>query len=123
MSKRRILIVDDEAHILQMLEIRLKKNGFDVLTASTGESALSQVRSTRPDLILLDVMMPPPDGYEVCRRLKHDPLFKDIPVILLTAKSTPRDQAIGLEAGADAYMTKPYSPEELLGQIQELISS
>jgi DNA-binding response OmpR family regulator len=118
---RKILVVDDEPHILIMLEARLRKNGYDVVTAATGAEALAQVKQSRPDLIVLDVMMPPPNGLEVCRTLKDDPAYKDIPVILLTAKSTARDQSLGVSAGAEAYIIKPYTPEKLLGQIRELL--
>ncbi len=118
---RKILVVDDEPHIVMMLEARLQKNGFEIATATSGAEALAQVKKSRPDLIVLDVMMPPPNGFEVCRMLKEDPVYKNIPVILLTAKSTERDQSLGVSAGADAYVTKPYTPEELLGQIRELL--
>lgn len=117
----KILVVDDEPHIVMMLEARLRKNGFEVLTAASGSEAMAQVKKDRPDLILLDVMMPAVSGLEVCRTLKENPATKAIPVILLTAKSTERDQTLGISAGADAYVTKPYTPEELLGQIKELL--
>lgn len=117
----KILVVDDEPHIVMMLEARLRKNGFEVTTAASGAEAMAQVKQDRPDLIVLDVMMPVMSGFEVCRLLKENPATKAIPVILLTAKSTERDQTLGISAGADAYVTKPYTPEELLGQIKELL--
>lgn len=118
---KKILVVDDEPHIVMMLEARLRKNGFEVATAASGAEAMAQVKKDRPDLIVLDVMMPVMSGFEVCRMLKENPATKAIPVILLTAKSTERDQTLGISAGADAYVTKPYTPEELLGQIKELL--
>ena len=117
----KILVVDDEPHIVMMLEARLRKNGFEVATADSGAEAMAKVKQDRPDLVVLDVMMPVMSGFEVCRMLKENPATKAIPVILLTAKSTERDQTLGISAGADAYVTKPYTPEELLGQIKELL--
>ncbi len=118
----KILVVDDEPHIVMMLEARLQKNGFEVVTATSGSEAMAKVKQVRPDLIVLDVMMPVMSGFEVCRMLKENPAYQAIPVILLTAKSTERDQTLGISVGADAYVTKPYSPEELLGQIRELLA-
>jgi len=117
----KILVVDDEPHIVMMLEARLRKNGFEVVTATSGSEAMAKVKQDRPDLIVLDVMMPVISGLEVCRMLKENPVTRAIPVILLTAKSTERDQTLGISAGADSYVTKPYTPEELLGQIKELL--
>jgi len=118
---KKILIVDDEPNIVMMLERRLKANGYDVIAAYAGEEALKRAKEDGPDLILLDVMMPPPNGFQVCRTLKDDPKYKHIPVVLLTAKVTESDQFWGMESGADAYVTKPYNADELLAKIGALL--
>lgn len=122
MSKK-LLIADDEPHIVKVLEIRLKKAGYDVRTANDGEQTLERIKEDKPDLVVLDVMMPPPNGFQLCRMLKDDAKYKDIPIILLTAKTSESDQFWGMESGASAYMTKPYSPEDLLGKIRELVGA
>ena len=99
----------------------LKATGYEVAVATDGIEAINSVKADRPDLILLDVMMPILNGFQACRQLKDDPQFKNIPVILLTAKSTESDQFWGIEAGADAYITKPYNEKELLVKIKELL--
>jgi len=120
MSKR-ILVVDDEPGIVKTIRLRLKAKQFDVVTGSNGEEALKGVKENKPDLVILDVMMPPPNGFQVCRTLKDDPEFKSIPIILLTAKATESDKFWGTESGADAYITKPYNHEELIAKINELL--
>ena len=120
MSKK-ILVVDDEMSIVLVISSRLKANGFQVVTAENGTDALDKVNNEKPDLIVLDVMMPSPDGYEVCRTLKRDPKHKNVPVIILTAKVSEQDRLKSAECGAEAFVTKPYSPEELLGKIRDLI--
>lgn len=119
---KRILAVDDEPGILKALTIRLKDKGYEVSTGANGEEALKLARESNPDLIILDVMMPPPNGYQVCRTIKDDEEMKNIPVILLTAKGTESDRFWGQESDADAYVTKPYNAEDLLNQIEELLS-
>jgi len=118
---KRILIADDEENIVTVLSMRLKANGYDVKNANSGEMALKMIKEDRPDLAILDVMMPPPNGYQLCRELKDDPEFRKLPVILLTAKSTESDKFWGMEAGADAYITKPYNSEEILSKIATLL--
>ena len=118
---KKILVADDEENILAVLEMRLKTKGYQVITASDGETALQKAKENQPDLIILDVMMPPPNGFHVCRALKDDPKYKDTPIILLTAKSTESDKFWGMESGADAYVTKPYNSEELLNKITALL--
>ncbi len=118
---KKILVVDDEPQIVALLGSRLKTHGYNVVTAQTGAEALKKVKDEKPDLLVLDVMMPPPNGFQVCRTLKDDPEFKNIPIVLLTAKAAESDQFWGLESGADAYVTKPYNPKELLTQIQALL--
>lgn len=112
----RVLLVDDEPHILQFLELGLRNEGFDVKTALDGESTLAAVHSYQPHVIILDVMMPGTDGLTVCRRLKEEEA--DIAIIMLTAKDEIDDRVKGLSIGADDYMAKPFSFEELLARIQ-----
>ncbi len=117
MSKGKILVVDDEVYLLQILDFSLGAEGYEVVTAEDGEQALLKAKSEQPDLIVLDIMMPKVDGYEACRKLKQDPAMKDVPVILLTAKGRDIDRKLGLEVGADDYITKPFSPNKLLEKI------
>jgi two-component system, OmpR family, response regulator RpaB len=112
--KGKILVVDDEASIRRILETRLSMIGYDVVTASDGEEALSAFRVSAPDLIVLDVMMPKLDGYGVCQELRKE---SDVPIIMLTALGNVADRITGLELGADDYMTKPFSPKELEARI------
>lgn len=115
----KILAVDDEAAILELLELSLKKNGFEVVTAADGHEALAKAAGV--DLIVLDVMLPELDGFEVCRRLKLDKATQSIPIIMLTAKLDEIDKVLGLELGADDYMTKPFSPRELVARIKAVL--
>ena len=123
MDKKKILIVDDEPDILFMLRSRLEAHGYDIVSASSGDEALEKAKTESPDIILLDVMMPPPNGFQVCRTLKDDPAYKNIPIIMLTAKTTESDQFWGMESGADGYVTKPYNADELLAKIVELLGT
>jgi len=118
----KILVVDDEKHIVKIVEFNLKKKGYDVFIANNGLEALEQVEKNKPDLILLDVMMPEMDGLEVCKRLKNDDRYKDIPIIMLTAKGQEIDRDTGIKFGANMYITKPFSPKLLLGQIEEILN-
>jgi len=119
--KSTILIVEDEAGIARMIQVLLEARGFATLVCHTGEAALRVMADHRADLVLLDVMMPGMDGYEVCRRLKADPQWQHVPVVMLTAKDTTRDLVRGLEIGADDYITKPFNTEELIARIQVLL--
>ncbi len=121
MDRKRILVVDDEIYIVHILEFSLTMEGYTVLTASDGEEALKLIEQERPDLVVLDIMMPKLDGYEVCRRLRQDDQFGNLPVILLSAKGRPVDREAGLQAGADDYIAKPFSPRKLLEKIRELL--
>ncbi len=121
MERKRILVVDDEIYIVHILEFSLTMEGYEVLTASDGEEALQVIEQERPDLVVLDIMMPKLDGYEVCHRLREDEDFRALPVILLSAKGRPIDRDAGLQAGADDYITKPFSPRKLLEKIRELL--
>jgi DNA-binding response OmpR family regulator len=121
MDKKRILVVDDEADLIEMVALRLQANDYEVLTAIDGQEGLDKARQEKPDLIILDLMLPKMDGYKVCRMLKFDEKFKQIPIILFTARAQEADLKLGEEVGADAYLTKPFEPEILLAKIKELI--
>lgn len=120
-DRKRILVVDDEIYIVHILEFSLTMEGYQVLTAADGEEAMRLIEQERPDLVVLDIMMPKMDGYEVCRRLRQDEQLKGIPVILLSAKGRAVDREVGLQAGADDYITKPFSPRKLLEKIRDLL--
>lgn len=121
MANKRILVVDDESQLVDMIKIRLEANGYDVITAYDGQAALDKARKEIPDLIILDLMMPKLDGYTVCRMLKFDAKYKKIPVIMLTARAQDKDKELGKEVGAEAYVTKPFEPADLLSKIKELL--
>ncbi len=122
MKKGKVLVVDDEVNITQILEFSIGAEGFDVITAQNGEEAVEKARREQPDLIILDVMMPKIDGYEACRILKANPLTKNIPVVLLTAKGRDIDKRLGMEVGATDYIVKPFSPHRLIERINQLLS-
>jgi DNA-binding response OmpR family regulator len=121
LETKRVLVVDDEIYILQILEFSLEVEGFEVITAQNGEEALESAQRDEPDLIVLDIMMPKMDGYEACRQLKSDPRTRDIPIILLSAKGRSIDQELGFEAGAEDYITKPFSPRKLIERIKAIL--
>jgi len=118
---RKILIVDDEPYILNILDFSLDAEGYAVVQAADGEEAVALARDTSPDLVIMDVMMPRSDGFEACRRLKADPETAHIPVLLLTARNSSEDRRRGEEAGADGYITKPFSPQRLLDKVQQFL--
>lgn len=118
---RKILIVEDEKDIVKMLEYALKKEGFTVVSVRNGLEAVNTAERERPDLVLLDLMLPGMGGLDVCKSLKSDRKTSGIPVIILTAKSQEIDKVIGLELGADDYMTKPFSPRELMARIKAVL--
>lgn len=117
MAKSRILVVDDEPHIVELVKFNLEKEGYQVETANDGRKALLAAEN-RPDLIVLDVMLPEIDGFEVCRTLQKKPETSEIPIIMLTARAEEIDKVLGLELGADDYMTKPFSPRELVARVK-----
>jgi two-component system phosphate regulon response regulator PhoB len=117
----RILVVEDEADIRQILAWNLGQNGYEVLLAERGGQALSMAREARPDLVLLDLMLPDISGLEVCRSLKQDASLRSVPVIMLTARSEEIDRVVGFELGADDYVVKPFSVRELVLRIQAVI--
>jgi two-component system alkaline phosphatase synthesis response regulator PhoP len=120
-AKGKILVVDDEIYIVHILDFSLGVEGYDVMTALDGEQALAKVEQDRPDLIVLDIMMPKLDGYETCKALKSAPETRDIPIILLSAKGRNVDQKVGFEVGADDYITKPFSPRKLVERINSIL--
>ena len=109
----RVLVADDEPHLLRLVKFRLEREGYEVLTATDGESALKVAREERPDLCVLDVMMPKRSGFDVLRELRSDDGFAGMKVIMLTARAQDRDVDAGFSLGADDYITKPFSPQEL----------
>lgn len=121
MSNNRILIVEDEESLLKLESILLTSRGYHVRGVADGAAALKEIAENRPDLILLDIMMPGIDGFEVCRRIKEDPLNKSIPVVMLTAKKSSMDQARGMQVGADAYITKPFKSVKIIEVIEGLL--
>jgi DNA-binding response OmpR family regulator len=118
---KKILIADDEPNIVISLEFLLKREGYEVVVAHNGAEALERVRAERPDLAILDVMMPLRNGLEVCQDLRQDPDFKDLRIMMLTAKGRDTEVSKGLALGADVYMTKPFSTRELLAKVKALI--
>lgn len=117
MDKKKILLVEDEVDLVKAIELRLTKEGFNVITSLDGEDALKKARTEKPDLLILDLMLPKIDGYKVCRLLKFDQEYKNMPVIMLTARVEERDRNLGMEMGADEYITKPFQWDDLLAKI------
>ncbi len=121
MSKK-IFIADDESGFVSTLTSRLEFEGFEITTAPDGKKALELIPVEMPDLILLDIMMPAVNGYQVCRELKENPETSSIPILMLTAKSQESDKFWGKEAGADAYVTKPFDMDELIAEMRALLN-
>ena len=119
--KDRILVVDDEPDALELIEFNLRAAGFDVATADDGTEALNKARALSPAAIVLDVMLPELSGFEVCKILRRDPQTASIPILMLTAKAAEIDRVLGLELGADDYVTKPFSPRELVLRVKGLL--
>ena len=118
---KKILIADDEPNIVISLEFLLRREGYEVVVAQDGLEALAQVRAERPDMAILDVMMPHRNGFEVCQDLRQDPEFKDLRIMMLTAKGRDTEVSKGMALGADIYMTKPFSTKELIAKVKALI--
>lgn len=121
MAKESVLIIEDEKNIVELVKYNLEKEGFAVATSSRGDLGLEQVRRIRPDLVILDLMLPELDGLELCRILKQNEKTNGIPIIMLTAKSSETDKIVGLELGADDYVTKPFSPRELTARVKAVL--
>lgn len=122
MQKKRILVVEDEESLLKLETILLTVKGYEVTGAVDGNDALVRLASTTFDLVLLDIMLPDIDGFEVCRRIKSNPYWSSIPVVMLTAKKTQEDQQRGMACGASAYLTKPFKSAMIIDVIEGLIS-
>ena len=121
--KKRILIVDDEASLRDMLSVTLQAKGYEVFTAANGQEGLEKVENARPNLIVLDVMMPIMDGYDCLKALQADPKYRDIPVIMLTAKAQDADVFKGWASGVSSYLTKPFNPRELLIFVERIFQA
>jgi len=121
MAGRKVLVVDDSWTDLTLMATALRQGGFDVMTASDGENALTMATVERPDCIVLDVVLPHQNGFQLCRHLKQAEQTRDIPVILVSVKNTPADQRWGLQQGAARYLTKPFDPAMLLQSVQSVI--
>jgi len=119
----RILIVDDEPNIVLALELLMKKEGYEVHTVDDGERAVQAAKELRPDLILLDIMMPKMDGYEVCQKIRSDTLLKDVSIIMLTAKGREVEREKGMALGADHYITKPFSTRQVVMKVKEIMAA
>ncbi|HUL30254.1 MAG TPA: response regulator [Thermodesulfobacteriota bacterium] len=122
MNPKKILVVDDEVDLVETVRFPLEMEGYHVLVSYNGEDALNQARKENPDLILLDLMLPKLDGYKVCRLLKFDERYKHIPILMLTAKIQEKDKVLGMETGANEYITKPFDMDLLLQKVKAHLS-
>jgi two-component system alkaline phosphatase synthesis response regulator PhoP/two-component system response regulator VicR len=122
MQSKKIMAVDDERHIVRLIQVNLERAGYQVVTAFDGPDALKKADSERPDLIVLDVMMPKMDGFEVLKRLQANPETREIPIIMLTAKAQDADVFRGWSSGVSAYLTKPFNPLELITFVKRILS-
>jgi len=122
MNPKKILIVDDEVDLVETVRFPLEMEGYHVLVSYNGEDALNQARQENPDLILLDLMLPKLDGYKVCRLLKFDERYKHIPILMLTAKTQEKDKNLGMETGANEYITKPFEMDDLLKKVKAYLN-
>jgi DNA-binding response OmpR family regulator len=118
---KRILIVDDEPNIVVSLEFLMKREGFEVAVAGDGEAALKSVEEKTPDLVLLDIMLPKKNGFEVCQTIRANPAWQGVKIVMLTAKGRDTEVAKGTALGADAYMTKPFSTKDLIAQVRQML--
>lgn len=119
--KQKILVVDDESEAVELVEFNLKQAGFEVISAADGEEAIKKAKASLPALVVLDLMLPEIDGLEVCKLLRRDSATAKIPILMLTAKAAEIDRVLGLEIGADDYVTKPFSPRELVLRIKKIL--
>ena len=122
MRGNKILVVDDEPNIVRSLAFVFNKEGYQVSIAENGEEAMEMIRGSKPDILILDVMMPHKNGYDVCQEIKSDPGLKDIHVLMLTAKGQKGDRETALARGADEYISKPFSPIQVLDRVKELLT-
>jgi two-component system alkaline phosphatase synthesis response regulator PhoP len=123
MLKQRILVVDDDREVVRLMQAYLERAGYEVMTAYDGQSAVHMLRREKPDLLLLDLMLPDQDGFDITRLMRSDPTLADIPIIMLTARVDVTDRIVGLEMGADDYVTKPYDPREVVARVRARLRS
>lgn len=121
MQRKKIFVVDDEEHIIELIKFNLEKNGYDVLTSDNGEDCIALLEENSVDLLVLDLMLPGMDGIEVCKEIRKKDRFNKLPIIMLTAKGEETDRILGLELGADDYITKPFSVRELVARIKAIL--
>ncbi len=121
MAKPKVLVIEDEPDILEVIQYNLEREGHKVIACRNGEQGLSRIRTDNPDLVILDLMLPGMDGVEVCRQVKSDPVTRSIPIVMVTAKGEESDIVLGLGIGADDYITKPFSPRELVARIKVVL--
>ena len=121
MSAKKILFVDDEADLIETLRFPLELEGYDVLVSNNGEEALNKARQEKPDLILLDIMLPKMDGYTICRLLKADETYTHIPIFMLTARTQEKDRQTAMQMGADEYITKPFNIDEVITKMKSYL--
>ena len=121
MKNEKIVIIEDESDILEVIAYNLKREGFEVFESRDGEDGLLEIEKHAPDLVILDLMLPTIDGIELCRKLKTDPVTREVPVIMVTAKGAESDIVLGLGVGADDYVTKPFSPKELVARVKAVL--
>lgn len=121
MEKKKILVIDDEEHILELIKFNLEKSGFEVITSDNGEDSIIALEDNNIDLMILDLMLPGMDGIEVCKELRRIDKFNNLPIIMLTAKGEETDRILGLELGADDYITKPFSVRELVARVKAVL--
>ena len=122
MTRKKILIADDEQNIVISVEFLMRREGYDVSIAADGDAALERIRAEHPDLVLLDVMMPKKNGFDVCQEVRADPAFAGTRILMLTARGRDTEVAKGLALGADGYMTKPFSTKDLVDKVRELLA-
>ncbi len=123
MPNKTLLIADDEPYLIRSLSYVLQREGYRVESAVDGQEAMAKIEALRPDLVFLDLMLPRLDGFQICRRVKDRPDLRSIYVIILTAKGQQEDRQKGLQAGADAFMTKPFSPKEIIQKLRQIFGS
>lgn len=121
MAKPKVLVIEDEPDILEVIQYNLEREGHKVIACRNGEQGLSRIRTDNPDLVILDLMLPGMDGVEVCRQVKSDPVTRSIPIVMVTAKGEESDIVLGLGIGADDYITKPFSPRELVARVKVVL--
>lgn len=122
-TKKKVLVVDDQPHIVRLIQVNLEKEGLEVATASDGVEGIQRVRQLKPDLVILDVIMPRKDGFEVLREIKTDPELSETPVIMLTVKTHNADIVEGLREGAELYLPKPFHPKELVSLVKRVLET